>query len=301
MASFLCGCIFLGALLMPGSLVAAEAASLLPAEALGYRPEGTAKSFNRDNLFSLINGGAEVYRSLNVDTVLSQRYSREGSAEILVDLFDMGSSADAFGAYHHDMREEQDAGIGHESEYQGGSLYFWKGRYFVSVVAMVENQQTKLAVLSLGKAIAAAIGPKGEKPDLVGLLPQSGLDKSQVHYFHDWLLLNRHYFISDANILRLGKKTEGILARYRHSKSGSFALLLVRYESGAAADLAGKEFVKMTIPEVDDQGLAKAKDGKWQAVVTLENLLVIVLAAPLREEGLRLINEVKETQRGVRR
>jgi hypothetical protein len=300
MASFICGCMFLGALLMPGSLFAAEASSMLPAGAQGYKPEGSAKSFNRDTLFSLINGGAEVYRSLNVQAVHSQRYSRSGSAEILVDLFDMGTAADAFGAYHHDMREEQDAGIGHESEYQGGSLYFWKGRYFVSVVALAESQHTKQAVLSIGKFIATAIEPKGDKPDLVGLLPQSGLDRSQVHYFHDWLLLSRHYFLGDANILGLGKKTEGILARYRHAKSDSFALLLVRYESAAAASLASKEFVKMTIPQVDAQGLSETKEGKWQAVGTIADLLVIVLAAPSRSEGLRLMNEVIKTQRGVR-
>jgi len=70
--------------------------------------------------------------------------------------------------------------------------------------------------------------------------------------------------------------------------------LLIRYESAAAAGLARQEFVKSTVPQLDAQGLAETKDGKWQAVGTVEDLLVIVLAAPNRFEGLRLMSEVKK-------
>ena len=71
---------------------------LLPAEAAGYRPVGEVECYTADTLFELIDGGAEVYRSLNVERVVSRRYSRPDADEVIVDIFDMGSSSDAFGA-----------------------------------------------------------------------------------------------------------------------------------------------------------------------------------------------------------
>ncbi len=62
----------------------------------------------------------------------------------------MGSPAEAFGAFSCD-RQDPGAGIGQESEYGGGLLRFWQGRYFVAITASADDQATSGAVLELGK------------------------------------------------------------------------------------------------------------------------------------------------------
>jgi len=263
-----------------------DLAKLLPAEVDGWKPKGKDGYFDHNTLFSLINGGAEVYRALNVKKVVDRRYQKEDGPDIIVDVFDMGSSKDAFGAFHIDIREEKDVGVGHESEYQGGSLYFWKDRYFVSVVALKETGASKRAVIAFGKAIAEKIPRKGKKPGLVGRLPQKGLVKSQVHYFHDWEGLNRLYFLADENLLGLSRDTEGLLARYRPSG----VLVLIRYPHEKDAGLAHRRFIEKY--KADKDGVAE-REGKFSGVRVSGSLFVGVFSAASKGEVLELAGGIK--------
>ena len=74
-------------------------------DSFGNRQAGKESPVTADTLFDFIDGGAEVYRSFNVQRVVSRRYGRTGAPDLMADLFDMGSSRDAFGAYHHDIRD----------------------------------------------------------------------------------------------------------------------------------------------------------------------------------------------------
>jgi hypothetical protein len=258
---------------------------LLPQEAAGYGPQGEAEKFDYNSLFKLLNGGAEVYRALNVKEVISQRYHKEGASAIIVDVFDMGSAADAFGAYHHDMREGQDQPIGQEAEYMGGALYFWKGRYFVSIVALRNPELTKQAVLSLGRAIAEKIKQTGKPPALLALLPQAGRQKDQLLYFHSWPLLNLRYYLADDNILLLDNKAEGLLARYQDDT----VLILVRYESRDLAQKAAKNFQKHYLPDKDKQGAIKTENNKWTVVRQVDQYWLGIFDANSKQQALELI------------
>jgi hypothetical protein len=263
-----------------------DLAKLLPSEIDGWKPKGPDGFFDHDSLFKLINGGAEVYRALNVKRVVDRRYQKEDGPDIIVDVFDMGSSEDAFGAYHIDIREKEDVGVGQESEYQGGSLYFWKDRYFVSVVALKETEASKKAVVAMGQAIAGAIPREGKQPKLVARLPKKGLVKSQIHYFHNWEGLNRLHFIADENLLGLSRHTEGILARYRPK----MVLVLIRYPHGKDAELAYKRFVEKTGADKDG---VYSREGKFEGVRVAGDLLVGVFGAGSKGDILRLAGGVQ--------
>jgi hypothetical protein len=258
---------------------AQDLSRLLPAEVDGWKPKGKDQYFDHDNLFSLINGGAEVYRALNVKKVIDRRYQNPQGPDIIVDVFDMGSDRDAFGAFHIDIREEEDVGVGHESEFQGGSLYFWKDRYFVSVVALKQTEESKQAVIAFGKAIAKKIPRKGKKPELVKHLPKKRIVKSQVHYFHDWEGLNRLHFISDENLLGLSKETEGLLARLRPAG----ALVLIRYSQKKDAELARKRFAEAH----------KDDEDKFSAARASGSLLTVVLSVGAKGEAQKILEGVK--------
>lgn len=225
--------------------------AILPIDVDGYRPCGEDGRYGHDTLCELLNGGSEVYRSLNVRAVISRTYAKTGAPEVLVDAFDMGSSNDAYGAYHHDMREGPCAHVGRESELAGSSLFFWKHRYFVSVVALGDTPESRAGVIGIANAVATKIERCGEIPDIVGLIPQRGLIASQVHYFHTWQLLNRYRRFANEDLLDLAADTEGVLARYRHAEDASAgplpSLLVVRYPTAERARAARRRFAAGTV------------------------------------------------------
>ncbi len=282
----------------------ADFASLLPDEVRGYRPEGADETYDRDSLFDLIDGGAEVYRALNVKRVLSRRYHKPRAAEIMVDVFDMGSSNDAFGAFHHDMREGKSAGVGVESEKQGSSLFFWKDRYFVSVVALADTRTTRTVVLAMAKAIDKRIHAKGTKPDLVRLLPERGLVKSQLHYFHDWQLLSRLHSLGNENALHLDEKTEGILARYRSrvkqggkGSTAPAALLLIRYANAGDALEARDSFTEKRLASAKSDSVSKSAAHGWAVVRVVDEILIGVLDARTEKQARTLLREASDAVR----
>ena len=278
-----------------------DLANMLPAEVRGWKPEGPDGVYNAETLYGYINGAAEVYRSLNVRAVLARRYVKDGAPEIIVDVFDMGSFKDAFGAYHHDMREGPEVDIGRGSEFMDGSLSFWKGCYFVSIMPFDETEDVKLAVLDLGKTIAGSIVDPGAEPDLVKLLPQKGRLTHQIHYFHDHLLLNIYYFLAEENLLHLDRETEGILARYKPESpkaasvdSSSFVVLLIRYPSPAKAQKAYKSFLKGYLPDADVEGMVQTENSKWSGVQLKGNLIIGVFDARSKAEILELTEKVEK-------
>jgi Family of unknown function (DUF6599) len=275
-------------------------AAILPQEVDGYRRDGNDGHYDRDTLFELINGGAEVFLALNFRAAVSRRYSKPGAPELIVDVFDMASSSDAYGAYHHDMREGPSAGFGHESELGGSSLFFWKDRYYVSVVAFASTDASREAVVAVGKAVADGIKNLGEMPGIVGLLPKRGLVTSQVHYFHTWQLLNRHYDFGKDDLLKLGADTEGVLARYRHEAvmdAGRMpAVLLVQYPTVERAERGHRRFVEGYLSGAREQ-VVRTERG-WVALRRRASLLIGVVDAASLEEASDLLMAVEQQRKG---
>ena len=61
--------------------------------------------FNQENLYDYIDGGAELYLSFGFSKVFNRIYSNASGQEILVDIFYMNSSQDAFGVFSFTVGE----------------------------------------------------------------------------------------------------------------------------------------------------------------------------------------------------
>lgn len=250
---------------------------MLPETVHGWVPDGEDGRYDADTLYDYIDGGAEVYRALGVRSVVGRRYVREGAPEIYADVFDMGSAAGAYGAYHHDPREGQPAEIGTESEVQEGALAFWKDRFFVSILAMDTDDETYAAVLEIGRSVDRAIAGSADVPPLVAALPPDGLLADHVRYFRGPMLLNRYVDLGENNPLGLAETTEGVLARYRvappdgSEPGGDQTLLVVEYESAERAELGLAGLDRLRAP---------AGEGSWNGARTRGRFLVAVRGAP---------------------
>lgn len=247
--------------------------------------------FDAETIFDYIDGSGEVYRAYNMKLVLARRFHKDGRPDIIVDLFDMGSSEDAFGVYTHDL-DGEDAGVGQGSTYKGGLLSFWKDRYFGSVYAEQETDETKGLVLELGRRIAAAMPREGERPALLSVLPADGLAPKTVRFFHNHLVMNYHFFVADTNILLLDQTTDAVLASYGDPERRS-RLLVVDYGEPAKAAAARDSFVNAYMPEANDSGVVKTENGRWTAVRTAGNAVAVVFDAGSEAEAASRLDKIE--------
>jgi hypothetical protein len=248
--------------------------------------------YDAETIFQYIDGAGEVYRSYNMKLLVSRRFHKDGRPDIVVDLFDMGSSGDAFGVFTHDLDGEA-AGVGQGSIYKAGLLSFWKDRYFGSVSTEEENQDTKAPVLELGRLIASAIPKEGPKPKLLSYLPSDGLDAGRVSYFHNHSVLNYHFFVADGDILLLEQTASAVLAPYTTAGGKSF-LLIVGYPDEAKAARAYESFAKNYMPDAKKAGIVRTEDKKYTASARAGDIVIVVFNADSDQFAMNQLTSVQE-------
>jgi hypothetical protein len=168
---------------------------------------------------------------------LSRRYSgSEGEPDIVLDLFEQRSAADAFGVFTHD-RDGHEVDVGQGGLFRHGWLSFWKGRWFGSVYAEGESEASAEAVIALGRAVADSIADVGEVPAMVADLPGDGLDDRSVRFLHTQEILNGVVYLGYDNVLRFGPEVDAVVGRYTRP-AGNGWLLLVQYPDEGAAEQA---------------------------------------------------------------
>lgn len=269
----------------------------LPEGTRGWRKIGRDATYDRRNLFDYIDGGAELYLTYDFRRVFVRRYAREGDAEseIVLDVYEMGSAEEAYGLFSAE-REDEPVGIGRDSEYGGGLLRFWKGRYFVSLVAIGDADEAEAAMKELARGVAGAIPDEGEMPRLAARLPQTGLIPRQIRYFHSPTVLNHHYFLSNENLLEIGRDTRAVLARYDRGGSRP-VLLMIQYPDPSRAETALARFRRVYMPDADAAGRARMENGCWTMAQAHGDRVAIVFEAADAGQAGRLMSEALQAER----
>jgi hypothetical protein len=254
-----------------------EFVKILPDKIDRWNKVEPPETYTPQTLSTYIDGGAELYLSYNFKGSLAVKYRDASENEIAVDIFDMGSSYDAFGVFAH-TRETNAKDFGQGSEYAAGLLTFWKGRFYVSILAYPETPASKNAVTVLGRTIDGAIREEGSVPPLLALLPQENLQPETVRYFHHDIWLNSFSFVSNENVLNIGADTPAALAKYRTPGSSLF-LLLVQYPDAARAEAAARQFDEKILGGTKE-GIGQMEGGRWSGLMRRGRLVGIVLKAP---------------------
>lgn len=266
----------------------ASLAAAVPRQVGGFAAEGPDATYDRKTIFDYIDGGAEVYLAYDMRGCLSRRYAAPGEPAVVLDLFDMGTPPEAFGAFTLD-RDGEPLKVGEDGLSREGWIRFWKGRFFVSIYAERETAGARETALRLARAIEAGITEKGERPKILERLPQGGLQKQSIRYLHSHILLETHAPLSDENVLGLGPETEVALASYvRDGKRAR--LLLVSYPDEARAAAARKRYLSLRMAGgASKQGSAAEGDGGWLSAQSGRLLAIVIDAGsgPLAETLLK--------------
>ncbi len=265
----------------------------LPERMTGWTAESEDQLFDDETIFDYINGAGEVYRAYNMMSCLSRRYANPNGTLIVLDIFYMASSEDAFGVFTHDQNGEP-LEIGQGGLYRQGWLSFWKDRFFVSIYSEEETEDAEKTVKELGKMVASIITGWGSKPQILFLLPSEGLQPRSVRYLHDHVVLNYHFYLSNENILNLGPRTDAVLAEYQRGEE--FArILLVQYPNKMESSKAHAKFIRYYLSGADSKTVVLLENGKWSGTVTKGNLLAAVFDAHSRRFAEELLEGFVDT------
>jgi len=257
----------------------------LPSEAGGWKWDGKEMKYDSRTLFKYIDGAAELYLAYGFQNLTVRRFEKSNPPPIIVELYEMASSEDAYGVFSFEHQDET-VGIGQGSEFGGGLLRFWKGKYFVSIYAEGEGAEVESGILKLGRAAANSIPTTGPEPKLVGLIPgrDLGLVDKSIRYLKSHVLLNQRFFIAHQNILNLNPKTEAALAQYLRDKQKT-QLLLIRYPNLKEAGDAYQSFMKAYLPDARGKDRSKTEDGKWTFARQKSEFVIIVFGAPMEADA----------------
>lgn len=259
----------------------------LPQKVLSWTKAEEDQFYDPQTIFDYINGAGEVYRAYNMKRCLSRRYTAPQAPAIILDIFEMASSYDAFGVFTHDS-DGDPLPLGQGGVYRSGWLGFWKDRFFISLYTDEETESAKEALRTLAGKTASLIKREGLKPQILSRLPKKGLQVRSIRYFYDHPVLNLHYFVSTENILCLGRQTEVVLAVYQR-KEGTAQVLLGKYADAEKAKEANSSFLKHYLPDADPSGMALLENKKWCGISQKGPLVAVVLESDSREMATDLL------------
>lgn len=265
---------------------------LFPAAVQGWILAPLPESYTPENLYRYIDGASELYLSYGFVSLLSCRYQRQGQPEIVVDFFDMGSPGNAFGIFAH-SQEKPEQTIGQDSEYLDGLLRFWKGRYYVSLLAAEVTAEAQTAVLTLGRSLAAAIPESGLRPRLLGALPDQGLVTASIRYFNHPAWQNSYVFIAAENILEIGPDCQAVLAKYEHERERPIVLLVLYADVATAQRAFAALRGKFLLPAAEDKAVKLAGE-RYLAAGLEKKALIAVWHVAGAAPALQLLSLLRE-------
>lgn len=208
--------------------------SLLPKEdtLAGWQPLTEAATYNRDNLFNLVDGQADAFFAYGFEQVVTRRYQNADGIFANVEIWQLATSADAYGLFHGG-RAGQPVKIGVEGDADPGRrLAFWQDRYFASISASGSISDDVLRDIANG--IASQLPAGGTVPNIVSRLPAENIVEGSRLFLHEEISIQNEVWLGGENLLGLSPQTNGALARY--TLNGATArLLLVEYSTSAQA------------------------------------------------------------------
>jgi hypothetical protein len=198
----------------------------------GWTPAGAVETFDRENLYDLVDGQADAFFAYRFEQVAVQSYENAGGAVLRVEVWQLATPADAYGLFTTSISGTPVA-IGNDGDADPGRrLAFWQDRYYVQVHARQELGDADLQ--GFAEVVSVALLAGGGRPALVDRLPPDGLVERSAIFFHEEISIQNELWLGGENLLGLGPETDGVLARY-DADGGVARLLLVQYPNAQAA------------------------------------------------------------------
>jgi hypothetical protein len=185
-----------------------------------------------EDLFQLINGGAEMYHEFGFVQVLSAEYVDADQHAITFELFELTDPEAAYGVYSFKRGSAGDPiELGNECVLQDYYLNLWSGSYVLTLTGMDNEQVTIDGIKAIAEATNAKIGAfEAQKPSLATALESIENRTSNVHYLGGDLALS--------NVLPFGSGARFHIKNGAEVKVGDSQVFVLGYDSEEEAQHA---------------------------------------------------------------
>ena len=257
----------------------------------GWTRSGKAEFFDKDTLFNLVDGEAEVYFPYGFKGAVSASYTKGGdkTKEANVELYEMGSLLDAYGVYST-MRDTESEQVDVGAEGFGGTtqVMFYVDKYFIK--ARVYSEAARGELLSFAKAVANELPADKKKPAQLALVAIPNLVARSDQYVGQ-------------SVLGYACWPKGMMAQIK-TKDAPTRVFVVMTDSPSDAASALDKYVQeivgggTKIKYVDDGGkkVVTLNDRMQEGVAVSQEGKYLIGAANLKDpekQGLPLVRQLR--------
>ena len=175
---------------------------LPPAALLGqWEMTGNPDIAVGEDLFRLINGGAEIYFEYGFSQAVFQTFVKNDTLEVNCELYEMEDEAAAFGVYslkRSSSSEQRD--IGDSASLSDYYLNIWKGNRLITLVTFSTDEHTQQELIGLGRIIADNLKGNGTVPRLMSSFAHLFPAADRNVYFEGPLAFYNLYPLTPENI-----------------------------------------------------------------------------------------------------
>lgn len=240
--------------------------------------------FAPKNLWKQIDGRAEFFLSYDMVQMTFAVFADPSNPESFIDvsIYDMGNPTNAFGVFSAERHKDIiPVRMGREGYRAGGSLYIWKGQYYVRMIASDDHPELQKISRELADKLAASLHDSGESVWGLDGLPEI-----------DRVPGSEQYFRKDA--MGLGFMQNTYTARYRKNGVSTSVFLSRKNSPAAAGDILNRyaDYARQFgegIEEITRNGVAITlcdMDGSYDAIFHKGDVVAGVTSVENRELAL---------------
>jgi hypothetical protein len=262
-----------------------------------WQKNGPASLYKQNQLFEYINGGADIYLEYGFVQVITQEYIHNDES-LVVEVYEMQDPIAAFGIYSINRDSNAPAlKVGDEGwqfEYQ---TTFWQDRFYVVIMGYKADQIMQGVTADFAAKISKKIYLHAKPPEIISLLPQTGLQARSTCYLKGLLSLNTRFYFSQQNILSLGETgVEAVCGSYQIT-GGEGQMMVVRYPTPAEAASGEKQLAAALAEQyqgikIQDILLYKDDKGRWYTARVAGDRLCVIFKADTEGSAIELLRSI---------
>ena len=257
----------------------------------GWKYKEDPASYDAKNLFELIDGEAELYFPYGFKRTLSLSYvaTANPTSSVAVEVYEMGSTLDAFGIYSN-YRDAHSTltNIGTEGFFGGSQLMFYQARYFVKARMTNAALVNPKALMECARAISRILPSNTAPPEELALISIKHVIPQSRQYFAQSLLGYDFFSMGlTADAIVGTERTRVFVVLEITPKTAAEAL--GRYEAYLTENRAAHRWRKMA-----DGRVFVARDPLHKNVLVrqIENCLIGVANLSSADQGYSLLQQL---------
>ena len=253
----------------------------LPAVPAGWKQAEPVRSISGDRIFDYMDGAGEIPKACGYRSLKVLNYISPAGTKITVEMYDMGTSANAFGLYS--MKRTPNSRIlrlDHRAALGYSDVVAWKDRYTFVIFSEGQKRAPTADLLAFAKAFTERVQRRGGLPDLLRCLPRQGYVENSVRFFHGKPAMDTVKFLPQ-DVFGLKARPEVAVAQYARPRG---TVMVIRYPTAKAAAEA-------------ERACRRTPAARDIQVVRQGRILGAVWGAPNRSAEVQLLQRLRNSLR----